>query len=53
MIKKILFGGESGLSPFANIGSALLRIFAGVALMFGHGACDWNIDAFLRKEKSV
>lgn len=38
MIKKILFGGESGLSPFANIGIALLRIFAGVALMFGHGA---------------
>ncbi len=38
MIKKILFGGETGLSTFANIGSALLRIFAGVAMMFAHGA---------------
>ena len=38
MIKKILFGGESGLSPYANIGSALLRIFAGVSMMLAHGA---------------
>lgn len=37
MLKKILFSGESGLSPFANIGFALLRIFTGVALAFGHG----------------
>jgi putative oxidoreductase len=37
MLKKILFGGESGLSPFANIGLAALRIFAGIAMMFGHG----------------
>lgn len=37
MLKKILFGGESGLSVPANIGLALLRIFAGVALMLGHG----------------
>lgn len=37
MLKKILFGGESGLSPFANIGLAALRIFTGFALMFGHG----------------
>jgi putative oxidoreductase len=37
MLKKILFGGESGLSPFANIGLASLRIFAGIAMMFGHG----------------
>lgn len=37
MLKKILFGGESGLSPLANAGLALLRIFTGVALMLGHG----------------
>lgn len=37
MLKKILFGGENGLSPAANAGLALLRIFAGVALMLGHG----------------
>lgn len=37
MLKKILFSGESGLSVKANIGLALLRIFAGVALMLGHG----------------
>jgi putative oxidoreductase len=38
MLNKILFGGESGLSPIANIGIALLRIFAGVSLMLAHGA---------------
>src|SRR6185436_5271861 len=38
MLKQLLFGGESGLSFMANAGLALLRIFAGVALMFGHGA---------------
>ena len=37
MVKKILFGGESGLSPLANAGLALLRIFTGIALAFGHG----------------
>jgi putative oxidoreductase len=37
MLKKILFGGEENLSPSANIGLALLRIFAGVAMAFGHG----------------
>lgn len=37
MLKNILFGGESGLSPLANAGLTLLRIFTGVALMLGHG----------------
>ncbi len=37
MLKQILFGGESGLSPIANAGLTLLRIFAGVALAFSHG----------------
>ena len=37
MLKQILFGGESGLSPLANAGLALLRIFAGIALMGAHG----------------
>ena len=37
MLKKILFGGESGLSPAANLGLTLLRIFVGVALMMAHG----------------
>lgn len=37
MLKKILFGGESGLSLPANAGLALLRIFAGIALMAAHG----------------
>ncbi len=37
MLKKILFGGESGLSAFANLGLVLLRGFAGIALAFGHG----------------
>ena len=37
MLKQILFGGESGLSPLANAGLTLLRIFAGVALAFSHG----------------
>jgi putative oxidoreductase len=38
LLKQILFGGESGLSPLANAGLALLRIFTGVALALGHGA---------------
>lgn len=37
MLKQILFGGESGLSPLANAGLALLRIFAGIAMMGAHG----------------
>lgn len=37
MLKNILFGGESGLSPLANAGLTLLRIFAGAAMMLGHG----------------
>ena len=37
MLKKILFGGESGLSYAANAGLALLRIFAGVSIAFAHG----------------
>ena len=37
MLKKILFGGESGLSFQANAGLALLRIFTGAALMLAHG----------------
>lgn len=37
MLKKILFGGESGLSPLANAGLAILRIFAGVSLALSHG----------------
>jgi putative oxidoreductase len=37
MLKKILFGGESGLSLLANIGLTLLRGFAGIGMAFGHG----------------
>lgn len=37
MLNKLLFGGESGMSFAANAGLALLRIFAGIALAFGHG----------------
>ncbi len=37
MLKQILFGGESGLSPLANAGLTLLRIFAGVAMALSHG----------------
>jgi putative oxidoreductase len=37
MLKRLLFGGESGLSVQANMGLALLRIFTGVALMMAHG----------------
>ena len=37
MLKRILFGGESGLSAPTNIGMTLLRIFAGVTLMMAHG----------------
>lgn len=37
MLKQLLFGGESGLSPLANLGLTLLRIFTGVTLMAAHG----------------
>ncbi len=37
MLNKLLFGGESGMSYAANAGSALLRIFAGIAMALGHG----------------
>lgn len=37
MLKQILFGGESGLSPAGNAGLALLRIFAGASLALAHG----------------
>jgi len=37
MLKQILFGGEPGLSPLANAGLTLLRIFTGVALALSHG----------------
>ena len=37
MLKQILFGGESGLSPLANAGLTLLRVFAGAAMALGHG----------------
>ncbi len=37
MLKQILFGGETGLSPLANVGLTLLRIFAGAALALSHG----------------
>jgi putative oxidoreductase len=37
MLKKILFGGESGLSPQANAGLTLLRLAAGIALAAAHG----------------
>lgn len=38
MLKKILFGGEEGLSLPANAGLTLLRIFTGVALALAHGS---------------
>jgi len=38
MLKRILFGGESGLSIAANAGLTLLRIFTGVSLMMAHGS---------------
>lgn len=37
MLKNILFGGESGLSPLTNFGLTLLRLFAGASLMLAHG----------------
>ncbi len=37
LLKKILFGGEAGLSFAANTGLTLLRVFVGVSLAFTHG----------------
>ncbi len=37
MLKKLLFGGESGLSFAANLGITILRIFAGASLAIAHG----------------
>ena len=37
MVKKFLFGGESGLSFAANAGLTLLRIFAGISIAAAHG----------------
>lgn len=37
LLKQLLFGGESGLTVFANVGLTLLRIFAGVSLALAHG----------------
>lgn len=37
MLKRLLFGGESGLSVQANVGLTLLRVFTGVSLMMAHG----------------
>ena len=37
MLKKILFGGENGLSPQANTALTILRIFTGLSIMLAHG----------------
>ena len=37
MLKNILFGGAGFRSIPGNLGLALLRIFTGVAISFGHG----------------
>jgi putative oxidoreductase len=37
MLNKLLFGGETCMSASGNAGSALIRIFAGVAMALGHG----------------
>ncbi|REJ77624.1 MAG: DoxX family protein [Acidobacteria bacterium] len=37
MLKTILFGGSAVDAVAANAGMALLRIFAGIGLAFGHG----------------
>lgn len=37
MLKKVLFGGVSGLSFAANFGLTMLRVFAGASLMLAHG----------------
>jgi putative oxidoreductase len=37
MLKKILFGGENGLSAPANTALTILRVFAGFSIMMAHG----------------
>jgi putative oxidoreductase len=37
MIKKLIFGGDGGASPLADIGLMLLRVFAGLSLALAHG----------------
>jgi putative oxidoreductase len=37
MLKKILFGGENGLSTPANLALTILRVFAGFSIMMAHG----------------
>ena len=37
MLKKILFGGENGLSTPANAALTILRVFAGFSIMMAHG----------------
>ena len=37
MLKKLLFDGEWGLSPQANIALTVLRVFCGLSLMLAHG----------------
>ena len=37
MLKTILFGGERELSFATNLGTTLLRLFAGFGLAYGHG----------------
>jgi putative oxidoreductase len=37
MLKEFLFGGTTGSTTLGNIGEAALRIFAGLAMAFGHG----------------
>ena len=35
--KSLFFGGAGGSAPLADVGLLLLRLFAGLALAFGHG----------------
>jgi putative oxidoreductase len=37
MFKKLIFGGDGGASPLADIGLLLLRLFAGLSLALSHG----------------
>ena len=37
MVKRILFGGAIIESVPANVGLAILRVFAGLSIAFGHG----------------
>ena len=37
MVKHILFGGAAIESLSANVGLAILRVFAGLSIAFGHG----------------